>query len=1171
MKVTSFRRAARAIMEARRGAIPPALPVHRGMTVNRRLHRLPRAVAAALAVLCLTVLLARAQPPAPPDRHQALEQQPPPAWPDEAAPRAASAPLWPWARMVYQSAQYSDNWEIVISNDDGSAPVRLTYHPAADISPSLVRGGDRIAFASNRDGEDLELYVMNADGSGLRQLTFNNTDDSRPVWSPDGKRIAFQAWRWGRPEIFVINADGSGEQRLTDHDSYDGDVTWSPDGAQIAFCSYRDGEVPAIFVMPSTGGPATRISTIENSCDPVWSPDGGRIAFDASPGPSIFFALWVMNADGSAPRLITDFGAATGDAWPHSWSPDGCYIAYSYMVYTLYYGQWYLTATHASAVPVDEPYSHPTPLTSSNRVMWPSLATLDVTPPAVAFAPLPEFSRAAGYGLDWSATDAGGAGVRSYDVETRPNAGAPWTPLLTAAAQTSVLRSGPPGRVEYRIRARDWAFNTSPWPTGYSTFTRLFAAQLTGRITDNRGVGLAAVTPAIEPWTLSNEAAGDGRYLARLSALGNQTVTLARPGYGYVPPTTRPVYVDAVQDFYLPPANNLIRNPHFEAAAGALDQWTAGGTLLVAAVSDQVSTGDRAVALGLPCQQPCLADQGELQSEYEEPLLAIDSRGGRHLTYKGADGGYYRYRPPRGDWTAPASLPDGFVPRALAFDAADTLYAVYGREPHAVCLHRKPAGGAWSACELIPGAQASDLALQVDAAGGVHVMAYGVYYRRELTGDWHPIAWPYNRVTGQAMTVDAAGTAHFVLRVSGAWDYPRTLDRLVHRTVVAAGLWGEETVLLTAPTFDDSLPEPQSLIADPFGRLHVFTDDIYVDLNLAHAMRRLDGSWTPLVPLAHTTGNYIAATAGSDGRVHLIYQDTSGTIHRSMLPGLAWSAPSNLGSNVGWFRTPELVVGPDDSLQFVTVSVGDNSLYLGYFGPAPAGQSGAATLSQTVAVPAGMSHPTLSFMKRVLGNVEGGSVVAVRVRDGANAAQEFPINGDAGWSLGWVDLSPWRGKAVTVAFVVEQASDAPAARLFLDSVTLGPAAPQLWLALTAPVQATPGGEFAATLRFGNAGSVAAAQTTLTLTLPDGLAFVAATPPPASTNPLRWAPGDLAAGMGDGQIELTLAAAADATTGAPLTLRAHVASATPEAETADNEARQPVFIGWKGFLPGVMGQ
>ena len=40
---------------------------------------------------------------------------------------------------------------------------------------------------------------------------------------------------------------------------------------------------------------------------PRWSPDGQRIAFARAGDRGIFSDLWIVNADGSSPRRITDF------------------------------------------------------------------------------------------------------------------------------------------------------------------------------------------------------------------------------------------------------------------------------------------------------------------------------------------------------------------------------------------------------------------------------------------------------------------------------------------------------------------------------------------------------------------------------------------------------------------------------------------------------------------------------------------------------------------------------------------------------------------------------------------------------------------------------------------------------------------------------------------------
>lgn len=57
--------------------------------------------------------------------------------------------------------------------------------------------------------------------------------------------------------------------------------------------------------------------------DPAWSPDGTKIAFALSPD------IWVMNADGSGRRPLTDDPAPTHRVSSPTWSPDGTRIAFN--------------------------------------------------------------------------------------------------------------------------------------------------------------------------------------------------------------------------------------------------------------------------------------------------------------------------------------------------------------------------------------------------------------------------------------------------------------------------------------------------------------------------------------------------------------------------------------------------------------------------------------------------------------------------------------------------------------------------------------------------------------------------------------------------------------------------------------------------------------------------
>ena len=243
-------------------------------------------------------------------------------------------------KIVFTSDRHNQALSIWSMNPDGSSPTRLTdeksrterlpsFAHVYDSGPAWSPDGTKIAFISNRNGYSA-LYTMNADGSNGRLVTDKALNPGGPAWSPDGGKIALCGGvgitiepQKSFADIYLVNMDGSGLTKLTSDSGVNGGPTWSPDGKQIAFSSNRDPDGKArIWVMNADGSNQRKLTDTQRfyGGQPSWSPDGTKILING------YREIFVMNADGSNARPLTNDPTRRGMYFSPRWSPDGTKI-----------------------------------------------------------------------------------------------------------------------------------------------------------------------------------------------------------------------------------------------------------------------------------------------------------------------------------------------------------------------------------------------------------------------------------------------------------------------------------------------------------------------------------------------------------------------------------------------------------------------------------------------------------------------------------------------------------------------------------------------------------------------------------------------------------------------------------------------------------------------------
>jgi Tol biopolymer transport system component len=246
-----------------------------------------------------------------------------------------------------------------IMRADGSALRRVSYGTGKTTCGYFIEGGRRILYASTHAADSacpprpdpskgyvwgldpFDLFTANPDGSDRNRLTKYGVYTAEATLSPDGKTLVFTSLKDGDLELYTMNVDGSNVRRLTTTPGYDGGAFFSPDGKQIVYRAWhpageelrayqdllKQGMVRPnrmeLFVMNADGSDQRQITNLGGAnFAPFFTPDGKRIIFSSNHKTprSRNFDLYLVNLDGSGLEQVTTHGEF--DGFP-MFSPDG--------------------------------------------------------------------------------------------------------------------------------------------------------------------------------------------------------------------------------------------------------------------------------------------------------------------------------------------------------------------------------------------------------------------------------------------------------------------------------------------------------------------------------------------------------------------------------------------------------------------------------------------------------------------------------------------------------------------------------------------------------------------------------------------------------------------------------------------------------------------------------
>ncbi len=213
-------------------------------------------------------------------------------------------------------------------------PITLRGASASPVSEHLTLNNGFQQLALAPDGRKIafiargEVFAASArDGGEATRVTNTPGPEEQLAWSPDSKRIVYSGQRGNAWHLYLYDFSTRAETQITNAAGNDVVPRWSPDGKRLAYMH----DARELRVLDVASGQDKVVATAKLDRPPfvddrgiVWSPDGRWLAYATQEGSKNFTNVFIVSADGGAPRQVSWLSNRNGGGL--SWSADGTFI-----------------------------------------------------------------------------------------------------------------------------------------------------------------------------------------------------------------------------------------------------------------------------------------------------------------------------------------------------------------------------------------------------------------------------------------------------------------------------------------------------------------------------------------------------------------------------------------------------------------------------------------------------------------------------------------------------------------------------------------------------------------------------------------------------------------------------------------------------------------------------